>query len=329
MRQIYIDKQVVNIPQSWDELTQEQYVFIAGQLYKHSIGEIDFAQVQLISVCKIINLQIIKAQERIPFGRLINYLLEIWKINFTRIYKRISREDYIAWRSAAKDCYLQHDVKEDLLAFNLIQIAQEIPFLEMDNFKILFLKNPVPKLPGIGKGKSFDIGVLINTDITAGTYADVMDMVMVWEETKNSNDIILSYIIGLLYTNKSAQEIMKNSKFLEAIGRVDFATKYAIYLWFVSISTYFITHPVYTHLYQGRKQEGDKVRLGMGEAIIRLSKNGYGTIKSLRNENLISFMDIQVAELKETIRGALAAGIEPTKLAEKTGRTLTQIDQLS
>jgi len=67
----------------------------------------------------------------------------------------------------------------------------------------------------------------------------------------------------------------------------------------------------------------------MGEALIRLSKAGYGSITEMRNKNLIEYMDIQVAELQESIRGAIAAGIEPAKLAEKTGRTLSQIEQLS
>lgn len=329
MRKIYIDKQVINIPETWDDLTQEQYVFIASLLYRHHIGEIDFSEVQLLSVCKILNLQVQQVKEKISLTSFINYLLASWKLNFTRIYRRIYREDYIAWRAAARECYLSKEVKEDLLAFNLVQIAKELDFLQMDNFQISFLQNPVPRLPEIGVGKKFDIGILINTDITAGTYADAMDLMIAWEENKNPKDAILNYIIGMLYTGLPLKEILDNTKLLNSLDKVEFSVKYAIYLWFVSISTYFLVHPVYSHLYKGKKQDEDKIRLGMAESIIRLSKAGYGSVDNMKSMNLIAFMDIQIAELQESIRGALAAGIEPIKLAEKTGRTLTQIDQLS
>lgn len=329
MRKIYIEKQAINIPESWDELSHDQYVFIASLLYRHNIGEIDFTEVQLHSVCKILNLNLKQGKEKISFARFINYLFASWKINCSRIYRRISREDYLAWRAAARECYLSKEVKEDLLAFNLVQIAKKLDFLQMDNFQISFLKNPVPRLPQIGVGKKFDIGILINTNITAGTYADAMDLVIAWEENKDPKDPVLNYIIGMLYTGLPLKEILENTKLLNSLDKVEFSVKYAIYLWFVSISTYFLAHPVYSHLYKGKKQDGDKIRLGMAESIIRLSKAGYGSIDNMKSMNLIAFMDIQIAELQESIRGALAAGIEPIKLAEKTGRTLTQIDQLS
>ena len=327
MRKINIDKQVVTIPQSWDELTQEQFIFLAGLLFKYAQKEIDFDYLRLMFVCKVLNIQIVAKKKRVPVRNLLMYAWSLLRFKISKLIYKINRDDYIKFRETAKECYLQTEDSEDLLAFNLLQIAKEISFLNADTLDTSFSKNPVPEIKGIGSGKRFDIGLIINTDLTAGTYSDIMDLVIAWEETGNFE--ILNYVVAMLYTNAPIHQAIKDKKLINKINSLPYSVRYAAYLWFISLSAYFYRHPVYSHLFAGKKAEGDKIRLGMSEVIIRLSKAGYGTIEELRAKNLIEYMDIQVAELQETIRGALAAGVEPLKLAEKTGRTLTQIDQLS
>ena len=328
MKKIIIDKQVVNIPQSWDELTADQYTFISNLIYSYSCEEIDIVQLQLFAVCKILNLQVKQKSSKKSLSNYFLFLISLIKMRFILLFKRVSRENYIKYRDAARECFMVYEEKNDLLEFNMIQIANEMSFLSAENFNITLSNNPIKEISGIGPGRKFNVGFVINTDLTAGEYADVMDMVIAWEETKQPE--ILNYITAMLYSKASSlRDVIDNEELIKNTGKQPFAIKYAVYLWFVSISNYFISHPVYSHLYLGKKAEGEKITLGMGETLIRLSKAGYGTISEMRNKNLIEYMDIQVAELQESIRGALAAGIEPTKISEKTGRTLSQIELLS
>lgn len=327
MRELKIDTQIVKIPQSWDDLTKEQYIFLSGLMYKYSMQQIDFDTLKIMFLCKILNLKIVDPKKRLSVKAFINYAWAIIGFKFSRIRYKISRQDYIKFKSVAAEVFLSYDKPEDLLAFNLIQIAKEITFLNSDVIDIKLSKNPIPKISGLGKGKKFSVGLIIDTDFTAGTYSDAMDLVIAWEETGDIN--ILNYLVALLYTNQNIHSIINCKNILTKVERLPLMLKYAVYQWFISISAYFFKHPVYMHLFVGKKSEGEKIRLGMSETIIRLSKSGYGSIKELKGKNLIEYMDLQIAELQESIRGALAAGMEPVKLAEKTGRTLTQIEQLS
>lgn len=327
MKEIIISKQQVMIPQTWDDLTQEQFIFLAGLLLKYSKQEIDFEYLKIMFVCKVLNLKIVKTKKRISLKSFLIYYKSLFWFKLYQIRHKISRAEYLQYRRITADTYLKMENQEDLLAFNLIQISKEITFLNTDNLDPLFLKNPISEISGIGPGKKFNIGLIIDTDLTAGTYSDAMDLVIAWEETGDPN--FLNYLIGLLYTSNSMHKIINNGVLIKKIDAVPFTFKYAVYLWFISISAYFYKHPVYSHLFIGKKSEGEKIKLGMSEIIIRLSKTGYGSIEVIREKNLIEYMDIQIAELQESIRSALSAGIEPSKLAEKTGRSLTQIEQLS
>ena len=327
MRELNIAKTVVKIPQTWAELTQEQYVFLSGLLQKYSIHQIDFEVLKIMFVCKMLNLKIVVPKQRVPLINILRYVWSLLCIKTSRIRHNIKREDYLKFRSIAAEAYLKVEEKEDLLAFNLLQLSKEITFLNSDSLDISFLKNPIPELPGIGTGKKFNIGLIIDTDLTAGTYSDAMDLVIAWEETGDQD--ILNYLVAILYTDQDVHQVINNQSLIKKVSNLPLATKYAIYQWFISISSYFFKHPIYSHLYVGKKSEGDRIQLGMSETIIRLAKIGYGTIEEIKRKKLDEYMDLQIAELQETIRGALAAGIEPVKLAEKTGRTLTQIEQLS
>lgn len=327
MRELKIDKQIVKIPQSWDELTREQYIFLSGLMFKYSMQQIDFDALKIMFLCKILNLQIVEPKKRLPLKVLLKYAWSVIGFKLSRIRYKISREDFIKFRTVAAEAFLSQDKEEDLLAFNLIQIANEITFLNTDAIEISLSKNPIPTIAGLGTGKKFSVGLIIDTDFTAGTYSDAMDLVIAWEETGDIN--ILNYLVALLYTNQDVHSIINSKNTLTKVERLPSMLKYAVYQWFISISAYFFKHPVYMHLFVGKQSEGEKIRLGMSETIIRLSKSGYGSIQEIRGKNLIEYMDLQIAELQESIRGALAAGMEPVKLAEKTGRTLTQIEQLS
>lgn len=328
MRQLVISNKKVNLPQSWDELSQEQYVYIAGLLWKYMAGELDLIKLQIFATLKILNMQVTPTKrDVISLSNYLAYLFEMFRMRISRIIRPVRKEDFIKFRQAAREYYLYRPPREDLLTYNVIQISKELTFLSDSMLDIVFTRNPIPVIKPVGQGKRFDIGLIISTDITAGTYADLMDLVVAWENSKQ--ELLLDYMVLLLYSNLTMKEAAQNKPILDKVKALDFDLKFAIYLWFVSITCYFAKHPVYHHLYIGKKSESEKVSIGASESIIRLSKSGYGNIEMIRSKSVVDFFDIQFAELQESIRSAVSSGIEISKIAEKTGRTLSQIDQLS
>lgn len=331
MKNISIKGKTVSIPEVCDDFSEKSYIFFAEQLYRHINGEIDSFELRLLVVLNALNLRIKSSKKILSLSDVIKYLFTILLALFRKLFGRITKADYMKICFTARDAYCKPEIVEDYLCENLIGLSDEIKFLNEERLDLFFSRNPIKKLQGIGSGKRFDIGVALLSDITAGQYADAMDVAIAWNETKDPK--LLDLLVALLYSRQGTDvlTITENVKLQKRLEKLHFSVKYGIYLWFISISTYFNSHPLYSLLYVSNSidDNAEKIRLGMNEGIFRLSKCGYGSHSEIRQKNLIEFMDMHLSEVKSSIASALSAGIEPDKLAEKTGYTLTQIDMLS
>jgi hypothetical protein len=107
------------------------------------------------------------------------------------------------------------------------------------------------------------------------------------------------------------------------------SVKFGIILWFTGIVKHYTEHPIYGLLFKSEKhpdESGNKIHLGMNEINLTLQKEGYGKPD---NMNLNDYFDAQVKFLKDLINRALAEGVKPEKLSQKTGIPLSTINKLS
>lgn len=333
MKTIRIGDQKVNIPERCDDLSEKDYIYMSRQIYRYVTGEIDSFDVKLYVLMNAINLKVMdRHRGMISYADLFRYLrVFLWSWLKKKMHL-ITKEGHKEICLAARNCFLRKEQREDYLCENLVGMCDEIKFLQGEKMDLSFTKNPIRKIKGIGTGKRFDIGVVLLTDLSAGEYADAMDLAIAWEETMDPK--LLDMLVATLYYKRRKEDgmisISDNSRLQKRMSKIDIAVKYGVYLWFVSISSYFFKHPTYSLLYVSKPGETtEKIRLGMSEGIFRLSKAGYGSHSEIRNKNLVEFMDMQLAEMKSSIHDAIAAGVEQVKLAEQTGYSLTQIEMLS
>lgn len=311
----------ISLPQKWSELTEKQYIFVVEQLLLHLVGKIDPVEFRLRV------LMYITSYKDVGSSRInkIKYLYYALPLKLKRKFNFLSAEHYGKITMLLRDKYLSED--RGLIDYNLIKLSECLDFLMEETLLPEFTSNPLPVINKIGKGRYFDVGIINVTDLTAGEFANAMDIITAYSESKEES--LLDYLIAITYgksvynfTEISQQKLNRISKY------IPFAVKYGVYLWYVSLSNYFAKHPVYSLLYSKHQTSNEKISLGMSESISKLAQIGYGSNSELRQYDLIRFMDLQISDLKRNLKEAVTAGIELSKIAENTGLSISQINML-
>jgi hypothetical protein len=196
-----------------------------------------------------------------------------------------------------------------------------------------FKRNPLPELTIETvpyTGKKFNLDITAKTDITAKEFIDAFDLLsalakMTEPERKEQ---CLNQICAILYPAEKTHQKNLVSHQIENMRRVSVPEKTLILYWFTGIVHYYTSHSVYSLLFSGTKKagEGEKISLGMNEVALYLKKEGYGDPETM---NLNDYFDAQVKSLKDTIGKARAEGVKIEKIAEKTGLPVAVIQKLS
>lgn len=220
---------------------------------------------------------------------------------------------------------------------NLVRLSELITFplrtghkgTEVNN---LFRRNPLPEIRirrTKYKGKQFDIGIVLRTDITAREFADAFDAVRAFAETRSEE--CLNTLCAILYPALPDHTKNMNSGHYREFYRVNYAIRYSILIWFTGIVQYFSEHPIYRILFSGDRQEEDTARisLGMGETIMHLSLSGFGAKTEMENISLVDYFDLQVKSVKKMIADARAQGAKTEDIAKHTRLSYNLIEQLS
>lgn len=219
---------------------------------------------------------------------------------------------------------------------NLVRLAELITFPLRDGKNGTELnnqlrRNPIPELR-IGrktfKGKQFDIGIVLRTDIRAREFADAFDSVRAFAETQSEE--CLNTLCAILYPAFPDHTRNLNSDHHRNFTRLNYAVRYGIMIWFTGIVQYFTEHPVYKILFAGNTdEETTRISLGMGETIMHLSLVGFGSKTEMENINLVDYFDLQIKSLKKIIADARAQGAKTTDIASHTHLSHNLIEQLS
>jgi hypothetical protein len=281
------------IPNAWEELTPTQYVCVA----------------QLIM-------------------RLLNGELDVRGFRFALL------KELTGFRSTGKK-YSEQEL--DLIYGNLTMLAEKITFAlkpsgDRHTLSLSFKKNPLPQLR-IGRrtftGARFTIDHLVDTDITARQFCDAYDVLAAYAKTRH--DALLSALCAIIYGgapyNISKASLLEKKYF----ARVGFPQKYAVLIWFMGVTRWLASHPVYCVLFAGGNRdsgEEGRISLGMGEAVMQLSHAGFGSIEEIGSLSVTDFFDLMVKDLKRQLAEALAKGVKKEILARQAGLTYAQLAAL-
>jgi hypothetical protein len=235
---------------------------------------------------------------------------------------------------------LQKDAEQrETIHFNLFRLSEELTFAftVQDNLIVpnhTFTKNPIYFVKtGRNKymGRRFELDAVCRTDITAREFSDCFDIFasMQTTDSETTRSDYINQICAILFPQHPNYVANLVSGHHNEMKYVDPIIKFGIIFWFTGIIQYYANHPLYSLLFKGEKQPEDydnKIHLGMNEITLALLKEGYGPPNTM---NLNDYFDAQIKLLKDRIGKALADGLKPEKIAQKTGIPLSTIQKLS
>ena len=295
MRNIELPTRTLHLPESWEELNIKQLIFALQLLQQLSSGIISTDEAR-------------------------------FKLLFFITGYRPSR--------SVKD---KMDI--EIISLNLQNLADLMNFIfRKEDDKLMpndvFMNNPFPTITIGSKryhGKIFDRGYIPKTDITALEFSDMLDIYT--SMVKNSGnekftDECINTICAILYpSNKDHRENIKGKQ-PRRMKKLHPTIKFGIILWFSGIIRYFSTHPSYSILFGSGSDTDNKITVGMYESVLSISEAGYGDITTIENQNLLSFFDAQVKNLKSIVSRAVAQGVDKVKLSIELKLPLTIIEKL-
>jgi len=244
-----------------------------------------------------------------------------------------------SWIQLFREALKNDSQQREIIHLNLLKLSEELNFaFTVEENRIIpnhqFKKSPVAYLK-IGRnrywGRRFDIDLIVRTDITAREFSDCFDIFasLQGELPEEDQYDCINQICAILFPKHADYNTNLISGHQLQMRRVNPSIKFGIMLWFTGIVKYYQKHPVYGLLFRSEnysEDSGNKIHLGMNEIAITLQKEGYGTPETMK---LNDYFDCQIKYLKDMIHRALAEGVKPEKLSEKSGIPLLTIQKLS
>lgn len=223
--------------------------------------------------------------------------------------------------------YKQHTVRDTVIE-NLRRLAECLDFafsIEDNEVKINYEMHDCPFELFKGKGVQphFVRDRLIETNLTAGIYAEATQILAMVNDKDNDDDD------RLYYMNKLAKTLWR----METNARAPEPTPVellAVTVWFTGVALFFQEHDIYSVLFDTSKSESakseDHISLGIQEIILELETTGH---RDVRNMGLLEFFDAQIKLLKDRIADAKSGGSSIADIIKKTGLSINTISRLS
>jgi len=161
-------------------------------------------------------------------------------------------------------------------------------------------------LPELGGHKGYTLEVppagVVNCDLTAEKYVDALTLTDLYTRTRK--DSVLEGLVRVLYG--STEDITLHEMT-------------AVYYNFRGFLEWLQTLPQYALIFRhtGRKKGGDSP-LGLASSIFTVSKQGYGTLKEIKELDVFSYLGVLVQMSIDSIHQLAAASMKAGEISEKT-----------
>ena len=249
-----------------------------------------------------------------PFEWQLHMLIEITGYKPSRATRR------------ALSGYKQHTVRDTVIE-NLRRLAECLDFafgIEDNEVKIKYDMHDCPFELFKGKGVQphFIRDRLIETNLTAGIYAEATQLLSMVNDKDNDDDDRLYYMSKLA---KTLWRVETNAHAPEPTP----VELLAVTVWFTGVALFFQEHEIYSVLFDAVKSEKEKpedyISLGVQEIILELETTGH---RDVRNMGLLDFFDAQIKLLKDRISEAKSDGSSVADIVKKTGLSINTVTRL-
>ena len=302
MKTILLNKSSIELPDCWEDLSYKEIIFTFGIL-----GEL-FAGAITPEVARL--------------KMLVEYTG--YKPSLTQLIREALKKD---------------SEQREIIHFNLLKLSEELNFaFTVEENRIIpnhvFKTNPISFIQidrSRYTGRRFEIDAICRTDITAREFSDCFDIFSSMQGMRSEidRDMAINQICAILFPQYDNYYRNLNCGHHWKMRTVNPAIKFGIIFWFTGIVKYYTEHPVYGLIFKSEKQQDEsetRIHLGMNEIVLTLKKEGYGSPETM---NLNDFFDAQIKFLKDMINRAIADGMKPEKISQKTGIPMSTIQKLS
>lgn len=223
--------------------------------------------------------------------------------------------------------YKQQTVRDTVIE-NLRRLAECLTFafsIDEDKIQINYEMRDCPfeLFKKIGVQPHFIRERLIETNLTAGIYADATQILSMINDEENIDEDRLYYMEKLAHV---LWRVELNAHAPEPTP----AELLAVTVWFTGVALFFQEHDTYSVLFDttssGSAKSADHISLGVQEIILELETAGH---RDVRNMGLLEFFDAQIKLLKDRIADAKSGGSSIADIVKKTGLSINTISRLS
>lgn len=325
MLELYLNDNKYEYPNQWDELTQDQFIYLSNLLHQYQQGLIDAGEVKVHYFLHVSGLKprrIRKAEREQLFSE--NVFMACSFINFFFKWKYQNEKSFATFPPELQDDLLHTD-PDDMEETQDVKAARRMKrHLELD---ACFAKNLIPDLRGNRRVNAYRFNLdqdFLDTSLTAAQYVDAYSVFESW--TKDGSPSSLDLLVAILYQDKdySSEMAYKNRDVVK--GHPE-EIKRAILLNFMAIHVFMSQRTKYAILFTGTgSDKKGKITLGFHDSIYGLIKAGYGDVEKM---NLVKFLDLMLKELRDGVVMLKENDMKLEEIAKKMNLSVSQVNQLT
>lgn len=326
MLKLKFNKNTYQVPDRWEELSQNQFLQTLEAVTNLFNGKIDLFQFRIMMALIVTGLKPRRIRSTEKEMLMSENLYRIGsEITFPLVVKYKNRKAFSRMKKAVREKlgrYLPEEITEDLPEKRWGEKAEKK--VEPD---FVFAANLVPEIRVRRKklqGFTFHLdGNMLVTSLTAGQYIEAQSA---WAEAAQTGDSsMLRLMAAVLYSPgkyKSA-DVLALSRLLAGVS---LQVLNAVFVNFQAIQEFISTGTKYSLLYKDSGQKMSKNAVtGLESAAYSLIRSG---VKKPERMNLMKFLDLLYNDVVTSVTELHRQEMPLDKISEKTGLSISKINQV-
>lgn len=325
MYEFYLNDNKYAVVNAWEELSQDQFIYLADLLWRYQQGEIDAGEVRIQFFLYVSGLKprrIRRAEREQLYCENVFRICQHMDFFFKWKYK--NQKAFEAFPPELQERLLHTD-PEDMEESANIRAARKLKrHLEID---ACFAKNLIPDLKGNVRVQAYRFILtdqFLDTSLTAAQYVDAVTVFDNWSKKPTAESLNLLVAILYLAGKYTSEQAYKN---VEIIARYPEKVKRAILLNFMALHLFLSQQTQYAILFTGTGTDSKgKINLGFHESLYSLEKVGYSNVEDM---DLVKFLQVMVKELKDAVQTMHANEMKIEEIAKKVKLPIRDVRKLT
>lgn len=326
MIEFYFGDNEYSFPNSWEELTQEQFLALLPYLEQYSEGSLSVSDVRALWFMDIAGLTGMKLNNKNKdfFAENIYRMAHEFTFIFDIEYPKGSLDNI--------DPELRKAVRktppEDMEQTPEVRYLSKLDY----TYKIAacWCKNLIPSFEHKGKTyKAYTVdlnGKMLSTSLIASQYIAATEALSQFEKTNET--LYLRLLAACLYSPNAKFDTDLVPGFADEFKKLPEGILFGILLNFQSIMTHFRTRTKWNMLWNRKADTDVKLSLGISESLYSLSQRGYCDYKNADTMPLLKFFDLMLKDIYDSVRMLKSHEVDLLDIAEKTGLSINQVKQI-